>query len=74
MNLNGAFTEQEKYQFKIITLCLQRQLTTKQAAMNLQRSVRQVQRIKVAVRIRGILGVVHGLKGNVPIHLVSLTK
>jgi len=57
-------TENEKHRFEIITLCLQRTMTNKQAAMNLKRSVRQVQRVKAAVRIRGVQGVIHGLKGK----------
>ena len=57
-------TEIEKRRFEIISLCLQRARTNKEAAMDLQRSVRQIQRIKVAVRTSGMQGVIHGLKGK----------
>ena len=57
-------TANEKRRFEIISLCLQRAITNKDAAMDLQRSVRQIQWIKVAVRTRGVSGVIHGLKGK----------
>lgn len=57
-------TKSEKRRFSVISLCLQKAITNKQAATDLQRSVRQLQRIKVAVRIRGAQGVIHGLKGK----------
>ena len=57
-------TENEKRRFEIISLCLKRNITNKHAATMLERSIRQIQRLKVAVRIRGIQGVVNGLKGK----------
>ena len=57
-------TENEKRRFEVISLCLQKAMFNKQAAMKLERSVRQVQRLKVAVRSRGIQGIIHGLKGK----------
>lgn len=57
-------TENEKRRFEIISSCLQKAITNKQAAMKLQRSKRQIQRLKTALRIRGIQGVIHGLKGK----------
>ncbi len=57
-------TENEKRRFEIISLCLKKKMTNKHAATMLNRSKRQIQRLKAAVRIQGIQGVIHGLKGK----------
>lgn len=57
-------TQQEKYRFKIISLSLRRKLSTHHASLALDRSERQIRRIKVKVRILGIHGARHGLKGK----------
>lgn len=59
-----AFTENEKLRFQTISSCLEKIITNKQAATTLDRSVRQIQRIKVAIRIFGMRGAIHGLKGK----------
>ena len=51
-------TENEKCRFDVISLCLKRAITNKQATTSLQRSIRQVQRIKVAIRIHGVKGAI----------------
>ena len=62
--LKIVFTPKEKHRFKVISDLLHRKLVNRQAAVKLQLSVRQIQRIKVRVRLFGAAGVVHGLKGK----------
>ena len=64
MSDKSILTENEKRRFEVISLCLQRKITNKQAAAGLQRSIRQIRRVKRAVRTRGAKGVIHGLKGK----------
>ena len=55
-------TQLEKYRLKIISLSLARNITTFTASLALDRSERQIRRIKAKVRKSGIQGVIHGLK------------
>lgn len=73
MNGRGVFTEQEKYRLDVITLCLDKKITNAQAATFLVRSIRQVQRIKASVRVFGVQGVIHKLKGKPSNHRKSKT-
>lgn len=57
-------TQLEKYRLKIISLSLARNITTFTASLALDRSERQIRRIKAKVRKSGIQGVIHGLKGK----------
>ena len=45
MSDKSILTENEKRRFEVISLCLQRKITNKQAAAGLQRSIRQIRRV-----------------------------
>lgn len=59
-------TEKELERYDIIRGCIDRDYTNKEAAIRLGLSVRQVQKIKHAVRTQGLSGVRHGLIGSEP--------
>lgn len=64
-------SEQERYD--IIRSCSDGDITNKEASIRLGIKVRQVQRIKQAVKMCGMEGVIHGAKGKVPNNVTSNT-
>ncbi len=64
MTDHHLFTQEEQYKFTIIKELLQKKMTNSQAAKMLQVTIRQIQRLKQAVKKDGIQAVVHGLKGR----------
>ena len=59
-----VLTKDEIFRFKIVSLCLKGKITTVKASKALDRSLRQTYRIKNVVKVKGIKGVIHGLKGK----------
>lgn len=65
-------TEKEQSKFDVITASIERRITNKQAAIRLKLTVRQLQRLKVAVKTSGTAAVVHKLKGKSSNHRIDL--
>lgn len=63
--------EQEKA--AILTSAIEGKITNEQAARQLKLSVRQVQRVKAAIRKGGITSVIHGLRGKSGNHHIDLS-
>lgn len=61
----------ERYKFKTITLLLRGEITNGTAAGRLEVSVRQIKRMKKAVRQKGIRAIVHKLKGRKSNHTIK---
>jgi len=59
-----VLTAKEVHRLKIVSCCLKGEITTIKATEALDRSLRQTYRIKSAVRVKGVNGVIHGLKGK----------
>jgi hypothetical protein len=57
-------TEAEQNKLNVITAAIERRITNKQAAIQLKLTVRQLQRLKAAVKTLGRAAVVHKLKGQ----------
>lgn len=65
------FTPEEQEKTTIIVSAIERKITNSQAAKQLHLSIRQIQRVKAAIRKKGIASVVHGLKGKLSNHRIS---
>jgi len=60
-----SFTTKEQEKITVITALLQRKMTNGQAATTLKLSLRQIKRLKKAVREKGGNALIHQLKGRV---------
>ena len=65
------FNSREQEKADILTATIAGKITNNQAAKQLRLSIRQVQRIKAAIRKAGIMSVVHGLKGKLGNHRIE---
>lgn len=61
---NPTLTEKERYKFDIITKIISKEMKPGQAGKLLGISPRQVRRLKHAVKEKGMIAVLHGLKGK----------
>lgn len=66
-----SLTETEQRKFDVITAVIQKHLTNKQAAKQLGLSIRQVRRLKSAVKVLGTDALVHKLKGKASNHRID---
>lgn len=71
MTFSLSLTEEERYKFKTITLLLHGEITNGEAAGRLGVSSRQVKRMKKAVRQKGMVAVIHQLKGKPSNHTIN---
>ncbi len=69
MEITLTAKEQERY--NIIRACIDGDYTNKEAAVRLGLSIRQVQKIKHAVRVHGAQSIRHGLTGSEPSNKTS---
>jgi transposase-like protein len=69
MEITLTAKEQERYD--IIRACIDGDYTNKETAVRLGLTIRQIQKIKHAVRAQGAYGVRHGLKGSKPSNKTS---
>ncbi len=69
--MSVPLTEAEQRKFDVITSAIQKHLTNKQAAKQLGLSVRQVRRLKAAIRVLGATALVHKLKGKPSNHSID---
>ena len=65
-----SFSVWELREHKIINQALEGKLTNRQAAEELELTVRQVQRLKIKVREGGVTGLAHGNRKRKPNRLV----
>ena len=68
MKREVIFTMKEVTRYSVIVALIEKKLVTREAAMGLRLSRRQVQRIKKKVTERGPLGLLHGNRGRPPAH------
>src|SRR5882672_3794442 len=66
-------TASEEEKAAILTSANEGKITNAHAAKQLGLSIRQVQRAKIKVRLRGALGIAHGLKGEPSNHQLDNT-
>lgn len=64
-------TESEQNKLNVITAAIERRITNKQAAIQLKLTVRQLQRLKAAVKTSGASAVTHRLKGKTSNHHIN---
>lgn len=64
-------TEAEQNKLDVITAAIERRIINKQAAIQLKLTVRQLQRLKAAVKTSGTAAVVHKLKGKSSNHRID---
>lgn len=64
-------TEAEQNKLDVITTAIEKRITNKQAALQLKLTVRQLQRLKAAVKISGTAALVHKLKGKASNHHID---
>ena len=64
-------TEAEQNKLDVITASIEKRTTNKQAALELKLTVRQLQRLKAAVKTSGTAAVVHKLKGKSSNHRID---
>lgn len=67
----NQFTSEEQYRFDIISKVLKKEMKPGQAGKLLDVSVRQIRRLRQAVRKDGIKAVTHGLKGKQSNHHID---
>src|SRR3989344_3201210 len=65
------FTEAEQHKLDVITASIEKRITNRQAALELKLTVRQLQRLKAAVKAAGTAAVVHKLKGKSSNHRID---
>jgi len=66
-----SLTETEQKKLDVITAAIEKHITNKQAAVLLKLTVRQLQRLKAAVKTSGTTAVVHKLKGKASNHRIE---
>lgn len=66
-----SLTEAEQNKLDVITTAIEKRITNKQAAIQLKLTVRQLQRLKAAVKTSGTVAVVHKLKGRASNHRIN---
>lgn len=64
-------TEKEQNKLNVISASIEKRITNKQAAIQLKLTVRQLQRLKAAVKTSGTAAVVHKLKGKSSNHRIE---